>query len=200
AVPRKKSVLRPAPPTRDPAHSGTENDREAPPTRTGHATRGRDTRAASLRQTAAHSETPDAIRFACPTCGQKLKSGIEGVDRTIKCPECGVPLTVPRPGSVAMRSPARETVSAYAGVHNTLPVDTPPVRPTNRRLLWLAVAGGLLAGIVCLIWFRGGLFPSHAPVDPAPEPFELEAFTQLNLEAGRTTALTVRARRGGRTG
>jgi predicted RNA-binding Zn-ribbon protein involved in translation (DUF1610 family) len=48
----------------------------------------------------------DAIRFACPECGEKLKIQAIHAGRTTSCPKCAAPITVPEVSSVAAPTPS----------------------------------------------------------------------------------------------
>jgi ribosomal protein S27E len=56
----------------------------------------------------------DAIRFACPECGEKLKIAATHAGRAVKCPKCGGSLTVPEEEPVLLVSPTPVPASTTA--------------------------------------------------------------------------------------
>src|SRR5579872_1764617 len=59
----------------------------------------------------------DAIRFACPQCGEKLKIAAIHAGRATSCPKCGGSLTVPQASPVPAPAPAAPSSDpGYAGV------------------------------------------------------------------------------------
>ncbi len=68
----------------------------------------------------------DAIRFACPQCGEKLKIGAMHAGRAVSCPKCGGSPIVPLP---------EESPPA------PLPSSPPPSAPRNSNVIYCVACG-----------------------------------------------------------
>src|SRR5579872_174602 len=77
------------------------------------------------------------ITLGCPSCGKRFKARDESAGKRVKCPYCGVPVTVPTPEEAAsaaaptMTIPPPPTPSKESSLLGTAPVPIPPPRSVS---------------------------------------------------------------------
>jgi DNA-directed RNA polymerase subunit RPC12/RpoP len=74
------------------------------------------------------------IRVKCPSCQQTLKAEDRHAGRTVRCPACRSPVTIPSPEP----EPAEETLDPFADLAEPPPIEqskqqTPAPSPTKKR-------------------------------------------------------------------
>jgi hypothetical protein len=93
---------------------------------------------------------PTSFKFACPECGGRMEANTDYAGRTVSCPHCGRPLTVPKPDA---RSSAPIKVS----------IPAPPGRKLNNRLL-------VVTGMASLILVGVAFWSAQTARKSRPEP------------------------------
>ena len=68
----------------------------------------------------------DAIRFACPQCGEKLKIGAMYFGRAVSCPKCGGSVTVPEAPAVPLEAAPSQSVPLPASSTASAPASSAP--------------------------------------------------------------------------
>ena len=113
------------------------------------------------------------FKFACPVCGQHITCDAGASGTQMDCPTCFRKLVVPQApaaGSSGFVLTAAEVQTRPIPLPgNSKTSSAPPTRPAAKNIPAVAVALGLLvcaagAGIFA---FRGKIFRSNEPVDPA---------------------------------
>jgi DNA-directed RNA polymerase subunit RPC12/RpoP len=99
------------------------------------------------------------IRVVCQTCGSQFDTDERYAGQAAKCSNCGSQIVIPAPAAYPGSAAAAAPPAAYAG---TPGVAAPPVtagRPGKVTAIGImTVVGGVVAGIVSIVWFIYGLF------------------------------------------